>query len=281
VVDLIIVIVSHNTCADLDRCLRSLRDSRPSVPHEIVVVDNASTDGSAELVRQSWPAVRLIEAATNQGFARANNVAIRGTSSELLLLLNSDTVVRGGAIDRLVDNLRAHPEAAAIGPRIVDAHERPELSFGIGTGPWADFHQKAIRGLAARGVGLAQSWIERETRQPKPVAWVTGACLLVRRADAETVGLLDERYFMYCEDMDFCTLLRAAGRQVRFCPAAEIVHFRGRSAATIPETAAAAYRHSQLLFYQKHHRTWLPWLRLYLRLRGKLTTVTADTKGDV
>jgi GT2 family glycosyltransferase len=104
--------------------------------------------------------------------------------------------------------------------------------------------------------------------------------LLVRRTDAEAVGLLDERYFMYCEDVDFCTALRARGRQIRFSPAAEIVHYRGRSAATTPATAEAAYRQSQISFYAKHHPGWLPWLTLYLRLQGKLPVASADNKGD-
>jgi N-acetylglucosaminyl-diphospho-decaprenol L-rhamnosyltransferase len=279
--DLIIIIVNHNTRSDLDRCLRSLHEAPPHVPHQIVVVDNGSTDGSAELVRRSWPAVRLIEAGGNQGFARANNLAIRATTSDLVLLLNSDTIVPPGAIDRLVDELRTDPATAAIGPRIVDGQARAELSFGSATGPWPDLQQKIARRLAARGVGSALSWIDRETRQPKRVAWVTGACLLVRRADAESAGLLDERYFMYCEDMDFCTALRARGRHVRFSPSAEIVHFRGRSAAATPATAAAAYRNSQVLFYQKHHPRWLPWLKMYLRFQGKLPAESADKKGNV
>jgi GT2 family glycosyltransferase len=272
--DLTIIIVNHNTRIDLDRCLRSLSDRPPRVSHEIVVVDNGSTDQSVELVRQSWPSVRLIEAGSNQGFARANNLAIRATRGELLLLLNSDTVVPAGALDRLVEDLRADPAIAAIGPRIVDGQARAELSFGYSTGPWGDLQQKFARRLAL-------NWIERQTRQAKDVAWVTGACLLVRRADAEAVGLLDERYFMYCEDMDFCTALRARGRRVRFSPAAEIVHFRGRSAATSPATAAAAYRKSQVRFYQKYHPGWLPSLRMYLRLQGKLPVEDADKKGDV
>jgi GT2 family glycosyltransferase len=280
-VALTIIIVNHNTCGDLDRCLRSLRDTPPSTLHEIVVVDNGSTDGSVEFVRKSWPGVQLMEAGRNLGFARANNLAIRATASDLILLLNSDTVVQPGAIDGLVNDLNAHPEAAANGPRIVDGHARAELSFGTATGPWADLHQKMVRRLAAAGDEVAQNWIDSQSRRPRSVAWVTGACLLVRRADAEAVGLLDERYFMYCEDMDFCAALRSKGRQIRFWPSAEVIHFRGRSVATTPSTAAVAYRESQVVFYEKHHPAWLPWLKLYLRLRGKLPVPSADKNGDV
>jgi hypothetical protein len=102
------------------------------------------------------------------------------------------------------------------------------------------------------------------------VDWVSGAALLVRRADAEAVGLLDERYFLYTEDVDFCAAMRAAGRRVLFTPAAEIVHLRGRSRATAPVVMNEAYRRSHLAFYEKHHPRWAPVLKLYLKLKGQL-----------
>jgi len=278
--DLTIILVSHNTRADLNHCLRSLRDNAPDVSHEIVVVDNASTDGSADLVRREWPDIHLIEAGDNIGFARANNLGIRATQGRLVLLLNSDTVVPAGTLDRLVAELETHPDTAAVGPRIVDGSHRAELSFGAMMGPWSELRQKAMRRLADRGVGAATRWIDRETRRPQVVDWITGACLLVRRADAEAVGLLDERYFMYCEDVDFCAALRARGRRIRFVPTAEITHYRGRSAATSPAVTEAAYRRSQIAFYAKHHPRWLPWLKAYLRLRGKLSPDSSDKDKD-
>jgi len=102
------------------------------------------------------------------------------------------------------------------------------------------------------------------------VDWVSGACLLVHRADAEAVGLLDERYFLYTEDVDFCAAIRARGRRVLFTPAAQIVHLRGRSRATAAAAMDAAYRRSHIAFYEKHHPAWAPLLRLYLRLKGQL-----------
>lgn len=274
--DLAIIIVSHNTRADLDRCLRSLAANPPSASHEVVVVDNASSDGSRKLVRDTWPQVRLIASEQNVGFARANNLGIRATRSELVLLLNSDTVVPPGAIDRLVAELRARADTAAVGPRMVDGKQRAELSFGAMIGPWTELKQKAIGRLAARDVRVVLKWIERETRAPKMVDWVSGACLLVRREDAEAVGLLDERYFIYCEDVDFCAALRRRGRRVWFLPSAEIVHYRGRSVAWAPAATEAAYRRSQIAYYAKHRPHWLPWLKVYLRLRGKLPPATAD-----
>jgi GT2 family glycosyltransferase len=270
VTDLAIVIVSHNTSAELDNCLRSLHDHAPLVPHTIVVVDNASSDGSAEAVRQHWPDVRVIALERNLGFAAGNNTGIRQTTSELLLLLNSDTIVPEGAIDRLVSALRDLPHAAIVGPRIVDVHGRPELSFGRMIGPAAELRQKMLVRTAS------PARIAAMTSEVREVDWVTAACLLVRRGDAEAAGLFDERYFMYCEDVDFCAAVRSNGGKVYFTPAAQIVHLRGRSWRASPATTAARYRQSQIAFYRKHHPAWVPLLKLYLAVRRKLPPETAD-----
>ena len=268
--ELAIVIVSFNARDTLDRCLASLHAHPPRTPHDIVVVDNASGDGSADLVRMRWPHVRVIPLAENIGFARGTNVGLRQSRSELALLLNSDTVAPPEAIDRLVAVLRAHPEAAVVGPRLVDEHDRVELAMGRMIGPFNELWQKTIGGLHGAGVWPARRYVERLTSRERPVDWVSGACLLVRRADAEAVGLLDERFFMYAEDVDFCAAIRRRGRAIVFTPAATLVHLRGRSAATAPAATHAAYRLSQIAFYEKHHPRWVPLLRAYLRVRGKM-----------
>jgi N-acetylglucosaminyl-diphospho-decaprenol L-rhamnosyltransferase len=255
-----IVIVSYNARADLERCLESLVRGRPATDHEIIVVDNASTDGSAEAVRTRWTGVRLIEAGANLGFAKANNLGIRQSFGELVLLLNGDTIVPHGAIDALVATLDGHPDAAVVGPRLVDADGRAELSFGKMISPFNELWQK----LRARGN------VERLTSRARDADWVSGACLMVRRSDAEAVGLMDERFFMYTEDVDFCAAIRARGRRVLFTPAVQVVHLRGRSRQTAPRATEAAYRRSQVAFYEKHHPRWAPILRLYLRLRRRL-----------
>jgi GT2 family glycosyltransferase len=155
-----------------------------------------------------------------------------------------------------------------VGPRLVDGTGHAELSFGPMMGPFAELRQKFIQ-----RAGTIR--IERMTSQRRQVDWVSGACLLTRRAEAEAAGLFDERFFMYCEDVDFCAAIRARGGRVYFTPATEIVHLRGRSAASAPKATLAAYRASHLAFYQKHHPAWVPLLRLYL-LRGKPPAPTAD-----
>jgi GT2 family glycosyltransferase len=257
---LAILIVSYNARADLARCLESLRTAPPQLGHEIVVVDNHSQDGSVEAARR-FPGVRVIALDANAGFARANNIGLRATSSVDVLLLNSDTIVPPGAIDRLVAALDREPDVAIVGPRLVDGSGRAELSFGRMIGPLNEVRQKRL----ARSAD-----VDRLTRERQYPDWVSGACLLVRRADAESVGGLDERFFMYTEDVDFCAAVRARGRRVLFTPEIEIVHLRGRSAATAPAATNAAYRRSQIAFYEKHHPRWAPVLKLYLRIRGQI-----------
>lgn len=266
--ELSIIIVSFNARADLERCLESLHTSSPPVPHEIIVVDNGSGDGSPAAARQ-WRGVRVIETGENLGFARATNLGIRASSGANLLLLNSDTIVPADAIDRLLGELSRHPDAAAVGPRIVDAEGRAELSFGPMIGPLNDLRQKRlVDGLARRQHGATRH-VEQMTRHEQYPDWVSGACLLVRRADAEAVGLLDERYFMYTEDVDFCAAIRARGRRILFTPDVEITHIRGRSAATARTATRDAYRRSRIAFYEKHHPFWAPFIRLLFRLRGR------------
>ena len=267
---LVIVIVSYNARTYLDDCLRSLHAPAPRVDHEIIVVDNGSSDGSADAVRQMWPGVRLVEAGNNLGYAGANNLAVRDTTSELILLLNSDTVVPANAIDDLVAQIDTTPDVTAVGPRLVDDQGRPELSFGRMIGPFNELVQKVRVAALARGLPVLSPWVEGSLGVRAYPDWVSGACLLVRRADAEAVGLLDERFFLYGEDVDFCASLRARGHRILFTPEVTVVHHGGRSGTSSPAATHASYRQSQLAFYAKHHPAWLPVLRIYLRLRGKL-----------
>ena len=265
-----VVIVSFNTRRRLEACLASLRAAPPVSSHEIVVVDNGSADGSPDAVEAGWPEAWLVRLDANTGFAHAANAGIRRSASELVLLLNSDTVVPEGSVDRLVAALDADETAAVAGPRIVAPDGTVELSFGRMISPWNELRQKLLGRAAASSLPLASRWAAPRTAPARYVDWVSGACLLVRRTDAEAVGLLDERFFLYTEDVDFCAAIRARGRRVLFTPAAEIVHARGSSRETAPAAAQAAYRRSHLAFYAKHHPRWLPLLRAYLRVRGEL-----------
>jgi GT2 family glycosyltransferase len=261
-----IIIVTFNSRAEIDSCLRAVTEGI-HIDREIVVVDNASTDGTAAHIRERWPGVRLMDLGANLGFARATNIGIQQTFGELVLLLNPDTAIRPGAIDRLVAVLDRDPSLAVVGPRIVDEAGRAELSFGKMVSPVAEVRQKVLMIGNTRGLWIIQRLVERLTRQSRDVDWVTGACLLSRRADVEAVGFLDERFFLYLEDVDLCASIRARGRRVRFVADVEIVHRRGASATH--DAREAAYRRSYLAFYEKHHPQWLPAIRLCQKLLGR------------
>lgn len=264
-----IIIVSFNAPRDLDACLSSLARHPPSLAHEILVVDNASTAGDPGIVVSRYPGVRLLRNARNEGFARANNIGIRASQGRALLLLNSDTEVPAGALDQLHAALAAWPAAAAIGPKLLDRSGRPELSWGRHMSPATEIARRLLLRHAERGRRWATRRIGRMTSARRVVDWVSGACLLVWRIDAERAGLLDERFFMYTEDVDFCASLRAQGRDVVYDPAVTVIHHGGRSVETSRAATYAAYRRSHLAFYEKHHPRWIPWLRWYLRLTGR------------
>jgi GT2 family glycosyltransferase len=235
----------------------------------IIVVDNASTDGTAAHLRAHWPRVDVMASDTNRGFAAANNLGIRASRAPLVLLLNPDTLVTAGAIDTLVAALEADPRAAVAGPRIVDGEGRAELSFGPMIGPFAELRQKLLVVGHDRRIAPIASLVERMTQRAQHPDWVSGACLLIRRHVLEAVGLLDERFFLYTEDVDLCAAVRARGHTILFAPQSSIVHLRGRSRVTAASATHAAYRRSQVAFYEKHHPRWAPVLKAYLRLRGE------------
>ena len=265
---LAIVIVSYNVRRDLEVCLRSIVGRTTPIRTTITVVDNASTDGTPAMARATFPSVQIIEAGDNLGFARANNVGIRATQSDLVLLLNPDTEVPEDAVPRLVRALAAAPQAAAMGPRLVDGDGRPELSFGWTISPLGELRQKLVGALYDRRVGAVTRHVEHWTRTSGEREWISGACLLARRQDLDSVGLLDERYFMYTEDVDLCVAFRARGRHVLFNADVVVTHRRGQSVVTNPHSNTLR-RQSQIAYYEKHHPGWAPALRAYLRLTGK------------
>lgn len=265
---LAIIIVCYDSRQEIGPCLDALASGLDRSTATVTVVDNQSPDGTAGYVRERWPSVQVIEAAGNLGFSRANNLGIRATRSEYVLLLNPDTIAPPHAIERLIGALEAQPDAAIAGPRLLDERRQPELSFGPPISPWGELTQKLRMTLYSRRVGIAVRYVERRSREAGDRAWVTGACLLIRRMDLEAVGLLDERFFMYTEDVDLCAAVRARGRRVIFVPDAEVLHLRGRSASRNPDSERLR-RRSQLAYYEKHLPRWAGPLRMYLRLTGK------------
>ena len=232
-VDLSIVIVNWNTLPLLRSCLESVLQENESLSMETLVVDNASTDGSADMVSHDFPWVRLIRNSENVGFARANNQAILDSTGRYVFLLNSDTQVKEGAIRTLVQFMDKHPETGAVGPKIIHPQGRLRvLSCGYQpTLRTVFYHYFFLSRLfpnrrAFRGLNLIGG---RDDACALPVEWLSGAALMVRRQTVEQVGLLDERWFMYAEDMEWCDRIGKAGWTIFHVPDATVAHQFGAS----------------------------------------------------
>ena len=249
-----IVIVNWNTAALLRDCLASLPAACGDVTREVLVVDNASRDGSAALVRREFPAVTVLEPGANLGFAAGNNRALPRCRGDFVLLLNPDTVCPPGSLARLVDFARRTPGLGAAGPRLVDADGRPTITWGWFPAPrhhWLGFVDPARR-LAFAGWGERVVHVPRPDEPSRRVDYVAGACLLMPRAALERVGPLDERFFLYFEETDWCRRAKDAGLAVWYCAECEVVHLEGRAAATVSDFSLRQFQHSYRLFLRKH-----------------------------
>jgi len=247
-----VVIVSHNTRAELLRCLASLVVST-SRPLEILVVDNASQDGSPDAVERSFPQVRVMRLAENVGFARANNHGLRETEAPLVLMLNPDTEVRPRAVDALAAALEARPRLGAVGPRTLNPDGSVQVSFGPDLTPLAEWRQRRlVRGVKRRNP-RALARVAALTQRDFEPDWLSGSCILARREALLAVGGFDEGFFLYEEDADLGLRLRRAGWRLLLTPGAEIVHHLGASMAKTRNRARLEYQRSHLRYYRKHN----------------------------
>jgi len=248
-----VIVVSYNTRDYLRDCLGSLRDDSEAPAHEVWVVDNGSRDGSVAMVRAEFPGVEVIETGENLGFARANNLALRRMRGRTALLLNSDTLVRPGALRGMLRALDTHPEAAAVGPRLLNRDGSLQRSCYRFPAPGRAFRdQLFITSLLANHPrwGDYRRWAHDRERA---VDFVIGAALLVRADIMPAVGLLDEDFFMYAEETDWCYRMHRAGYQVWFTPDAEIIHYGGGSGKAMADRVFAEFSAGQHRFYRKHH----------------------------
>lgn len=246
---LTIVIVSYNTRELLAACLASLAGAEA----HIVVVDNASADGSAAMVRERFPAVELRALDENLGFPAGNNVALRAVSSEYVLLLNPDTEVLGDAVAALMRFLEAHPKAGAVGARLIYPDGRFQHSaFHFPTLPMSflDFFPINHRLTDSRLNGrYPRAWYGRAFEIDHPL----GACVMLRRAALDQVGLMDDGYFMYSEEVDLCWRIKQAGWEVWYSPEATIVHHQGAATRQFRGEMLVQLHRSRYRFFAKHY----------------------------
>jgi GT2 family glycosyltransferase len=282
-VDLSIVVVSWNTRELLLACLASIEreilggSAVPRLALETLVVDNGSEDGSAEAARDGFPWVEVIALSENLGFSGGCNVGLRRAKGRHVLLLNSDTVVLAGAVERCVAYLDAHPDVGIVGPQLLHPDGRLQNSIHA--------HPRLLTELGPRGVLetlLPGRFPSKRFHHAEPidVPAVLGAAFFVRRSVLEEVGLLSEDYFLFLEETDYCLRVLQAGYRVVHVPDARIVHVFGASSKKrLPAETRIEYQRSLLLFFRKHRGPLATALLLALRAAKALLYVVVRAPG--
>ncbi len=244
-----VMIVNWNTCRDLLQCLASIYANPPTTEFEVLIVDNASFDGSAEGVASGFPQVRLFTNPENLGFARANNLAAAQANGRYWLLLNPDTVPCPGAIASLLEYLDSRPGVAAVGPKLVnpDGTLQPSIQRlpTLFREWWRLFHLDRLHALSEYPPSVLAQHL------PRPVEVLNGACLMLRRAAVEPLGLFDEDYFVYSEEVDLCDRLRRAGWQLHWVPQAIVTHTGGQSTRQVADQMFLELYRNKLKFFRK------------------------------
>jgi N-acetylglucosaminyl-diphospho-decaprenol L-rhamnosyltransferase len=250
-VTLSIIVVSWNTRDLLADCLASVYAQPPTASYEVWVVDNASADGSADMVRERFPQVKLIVNEANVGFAQANNLAIKQCGGKYVLLLNPDTVVLPDALNALVFFLDARPEAAAAGSRLLNPGGSLQTSCYPAPTLWREWwfllHLDALRDY---GRYPMHTW---DTDKPRPVDVLQGASLLLRKSVLDQIGFMDGDYFMYSEEVDLCRRIQRAGWRLYWVPQSQVVHYGGQSTKQMAGEMFLQLYLGKLKYFRKHN----------------------------
>jgi GT2 family glycosyltransferase len=292
--DASVVIVSFNTRDMLRECILTLQREADGVTYETIVIDNASRDGSADMVEAEFPEVRLIRSKINLGFGCANNRAFEIARGRYLVLLNSDAFLRPGALRLSIQHMDANPRAGLGGGRLVGRDDSWQPSARMFPSPLNNLLM--MSGLAAkfptsRLLGrMDRTWAD--PLAPAQVDWVPGAYSIIRRSVLDRIGFFDERFFFYCEEVDLCRRIKAAGSEVWYWPDIEVVHLGGESAKTVknqrisPSSQLELWRmRSGLLYFRKHHGAYGAWSTMLLeswwhRLRARRNSGSSSVEGD-
>ncbi len=253
-VDVSICIVNWNVKELLRQCLMSIPAGAKGVLYEVVVVDNASTDGSAEILK-AFPHITWIQNQENVGFTRANNQALAVSRGRYICFLNPDTVVYPGALATLVSYMDAHPDVGIVGP---------QLRYPDGTLQPSRYRFPSVMMALMESTPLAWVWPTNpwnrryhcedcSPQEEHEVDWLNGACLMVRREVIGQIGGFDEQFFMYSEELDLCRRARLAGWRVMYVPQAVVVHYEGKSSEQVVVARHVHFNRSKVLYFRKHH----------------------------
>jgi N-acetylglucosaminyl-diphospho-decaprenol L-rhamnosyltransferase len=228
-----VIILNYYSAGLVKQCLRGLTAAKLALSYEVIVVDNASHDGCLEAVAREWPEAKRVALPSNRGYAAGNNAGLRVAQGDYVLILNPDIAILPGTLERLVAFMDGKPKAGLVGPRLVN----PDGSLQYSCYHFPSFLLPLFRRTPLGKLSLFRRWLEHyqmlawDHRQSKQVDWLLGACLLARRTVLSGVGLLDERYFLYVEDTDWCRRFWAAGFEVWYAAEVEIVHYHERLSA--------------------------------------------------
>jgi len=276
-----IIIVNWNVKNLLANCLHSIYRSNIDSPPEVIVVDNASTDGSAEMVRVDFPQVKLIVSAENLGFAAGNNLAAAHAIGETFFLLNPDTQLHPDALFHLRDYLAAHPQVGVVAPQLRWPDGAVQSSRRRFPSPASMFWESTLleQWFPRNRVAQRYKFSDVPPTATIRVDWAVGAALFLRRAVWETVGRLDETFFLYFEETDWCRRVADAGWELHYLPAAKVVHFEGQSSRQVVSARTVRFQRSKIRYAEKWFGTGWAWvIRQFLRLTTGIQWATEAAK---
>lgn len=257
--DLSIIILNYKTLGLIKNCLKAIKDLSLPYNYEIIVVDNNSNDGSVEFLKEHYFDIKLIESKENLGFSKGNNLGIKESQGKYILILNPDILILSKAVEKMFQFMEDHAQAGLIGPKLLN----PDGSLQYSCSRWPDWRLPFYRRTFLTKTGKGKKWVDDylmkdwNHRSNKKVDWLYGACLMVRRKAKEEVGLLDERYFMYMEDLDWCRRFWQKDWAVWYLAEAEVIHYHQRESA-IGTGFLGVFKKSGRVHLQS-------WLKYYLK----------------
>ena len=253
--ELSIIIVNYNVKEFLQNLLHSLQKSVSSITHEIIVVDNASDDGSAEFIREKFPQINLIVSQTNLGFSKANNIALKVSKGKFIFLINPDTIVSEDTITKMIEFLNEHPDAGLAGCKILNPDGSLQLACRRSfPGPWTSFCK--VTGLSAlfpkSRLFARYNLTYLDENSTYEVDAISGSFMMMKREVYEKIGGFDEQFFMYGEDLDLCYRIQKNGYKVYYFPGTQIIHYKGESTKRSGLDETKYFYDAMNLFVKKH-----------------------------
>ena len=275
-----IILVNYNGAQVAIDCLHSIQKHLHSVPYEVIVVDNASTDQSADLIEKTFPTVQLIRQSKNVGFGAGNNLGARVASGQYLFLLNTDTVLTCDLLPHLVQVIEQDSTIGIVGPKLLNSDQSLQLSTANSISLWGEF-QDLKQKIEYRNPEK-RSQISQQFTIQQEVDIVIGAALLIRRSLFEELKGFDETFFMYFEESDLCQRVREKGYKIVYTPSVSLIHLGGYSVNKTSDRLSLEYRRSQIYYYQKHRPRYEQIiLRCYLAAKFASASLRQKTNLEI